>query len=133
MRMGWVLALALLLAGCATVRLPGVGTGQGDALLAGVLGELRDVANRLEAGEEADFDRARVALTAARAEAVVGALEAEPKTLGGHAALQLVLGLCAEGLDRVERRSAAEPMAGPELAGAFRLGCVAPLTLLHAG
>lgn len=133
MRMLWFMGLALLLAGCATMRLPEVATGQGKALLALVPGAMRDVANRLEAGLQPDFEGARVALTAARAEAVAEALGAEPKALAAHAALQVVLGLCAEGLERAESRSAAEPLAGPELAAAFRLGCVAPLTLFQAG
>lgn len=127
-----MVAGALLLAGCATVRIPAVPPESG-ALLVEALRAVRGVANALEAGEEADFPAARAALDAAHVSAVVDAVGAEPEVLAGHAALGVTIGLCSEGLDRVERRLGADPAAGPGLAVALRLGCVGPLALFQAG
>lgn len=130
MKTGWMIAAALLLPGCVSLRAPAASDPQLAPAMAHALEAVRQVATQLEAGGPADFAPATAALERAQLAAATAALTAPHPALAGHAALGMALGFCREGVARTQQAYPAEPQAGPGLATALRLGCIAPLLLI---
>lgn len=132
MKTGWMIAVALLLAGCVSLRPPAGSDPQLTHAMAEALDAVQQVAMDMEAGGAADFAPAAQSLERAQIAATASAIGAPHPDLPGRAAVGVALGLCSEGLKRLERRLLADPSAAPGLAAAWRLGCVAPLQLIGA-
>ena len=143
MRIG-ILAVLVLLSGCATVGAPVVSAeAELRRLVASAAREVRALTETTEAGATdagaADFGAARLALGRAQTAAAVASAMAAGggagfDRLAGYAALGVTLALCSEGVDRLEARLAAgEAAAGPSfaaVAAGVRLGCTVPLAVL---
>lgn len=129
MRSGSILVAGLLLAGCMSLRGPGAPESRLGPLLEEAILAVSAAAAGMDAGSDADFAEAKEALERARIAAVAEAINSPPEALASYTALGVTLSLCREGLDRTAQKLTTEPTAGPGLAAAIRLGCVAPLLL----
>ncbi|MCG2839679.1 hypothetical protein L6Q21_01625 [Sandaracinobacter sp. RS1-74] len=132
MRRWVVVASALLLTGCVTVRAGDSADRELALLMSAAADAVRALVLSAEQGGEPDFEGARIAVEHARVAAVLRATEpGSLEQMAGYAALGVTLTLCRDNLDRLEMRLGTE--SSGQLLARLRVGCIAPLALVAVG